>query len=346
VRVQFQPVDVERNSGADRTPLGAERHGLGRVAAGQVDWATGDATDFWSVDVEQGGPILCFLLLDQAASQVRLDGFAPGAGSPVVSVANTGPRRLFVGRATVPAGRLLVRVRHSGGPPSAYSLFLFPAEEDPEAMVAVVRQLVVGQGARASAYLRSREFAADVRSAFVVDAELDEAQLAGAFLAGLGEEVSESRQLVLQLLHAHFRPTLAALDQVRRDTPDDRRGRDAALLVAQRCTELGGLKAYVRAAAELDGVALEVFDPGPNRDPVTANRIRRNAKAVARQAILDAARDDDAHVRLRALTVASRWREPELRTELKDELRRLLSKEPSAMVKRALEAAFPHDASQ
>jgi hypothetical protein len=354
--LNLAPVDPERSSGSDRAPLGATRHSLGRVAHGEVDWVRGDATDFWSVDVEQGGSILCFLFRERPGAELRLDAFAPGVVEPVLSQPHTPGRRLTVTKGVVSGGRLLLRIRQVGGDAGSagYSLFLFPANEKPDALVRVLLRLVGRQGRSARAFMASKAFAQEVKLAVDDEAGLDEAELTEAFLAGIGDRTAEARTLVIHLLHSHFRPTLLALEQVRRSgaTQASRttervsaaeRTRDAALLLARRCGSAPAFEAYLHVLAELEELPAGVLERDSQTfDRAVRGRLGDTATRSLKQAIMDTARDSsDPTTRMTALAAASRWRNSTARTELENELRALLAKDPSPQVRRALERAFP-----
>ena len=59
------------------------------------------------------------------------------------------------------------------------------------------------------------------------------------------------------------------------------------------------------------------------------------------RAVVEAAKDPDPRIRLRALGSASRITDRDLFVRLRDELRRLLGSDAAPMVQRALESAFP-----
>ncbi len=211
-------------------------------------------------------------------------------------------------------------------------------------------RMIGRQPPESRAFLASKEFAREVQICLATDAGLSSSDLALAVLASLGDRVDEARHLALHLLHVHFRPSLEALESVRRKAlasdrqhgarTAGRRSRDAALLLAQRCADQ---RVYERVLLAISDAGPELTDPSsPLDDSTHADEIKPTARRILRKAVHDAARDSsDPRIRLRALAAASRWEEPGLKRQLRRELRQLLQQDASPMVRRALERVFP-----
>lgn len=345
LEVSMKPVDPERRSGEDATPLGASRLRLRRVGSGSVDLRSGDATDFWSFQVAQPGPMLFFLFRHRMRDGVVAEGVEPGRRAPLFRIAPEprDERRLLVALCNPKvAGPVLVRVRQVVPRGQAsYSLIPFPREQDPFELIRVLFGLVGREAGRArAAFLGSRAFAGEIAAALKDVANLDEKAVALSLLEILGPRtrVSEARHLALNLMELHFQPPLPALEAVRREERMAGRGqgagaraRDAGLLLAlRRPGPRSYLPVYLGAGAG--------EKPGDR-----TKRIKQleEARKVLQLIVMDAAGDRDPRIRLRALTTAARLVEPALLARLRRDLRRKLQGDPSPMVQRALETYFP-----
>jgi hypothetical protein len=370
VELTLEQIDPDRKSGLDRTPLGAQRLGLRRVASDSVHLLEGDATDFYLVDVEEPGRLYCFLLRHRTDSRVVMEAFLPGERDPLWRTDPLGERRLLLASADVPAGSILVRIRQLEGDlrRAPYALMLHPREDDPRGLVRSLFRLVGREATRTKApFLGSREFAREVALALAAEAKLEPESLSLALLEVLGHH-SEARHLALHLLEVHFPPPLASLEEVRRqsfdtsgaragDPEDDlgqdatlretrRRSLDAGLLLALRCgtdcrrIDRGYLPVFyeceaVRTADDPEGVT-----PLARLRPRQTESLRERAQQVLCGIVERAGNDPDPQIRLRALAVASRCTDPRLNAYLMRTLRQALEDDPSPRVRRALEHTF------
>ncbi|MCO5167941.1 MAG: hypothetical protein M9894_16480 [Planctomycetes bacterium] len=269
VSLKVERVDPEARSGADRTPLGAVVHDLGRVVSGRLDLADGDGTDLHAIDARAGQPIVAVLLRREPRARAIARAYPPDFSAPLFTLEPPPHRWLSVARAEVAAGRTFVRVATLDGRPTTYHLLLAPAGQ-PEALVRALFRLVARAAEDRLPYLGSREFARELAVGLTFGAGLDPPAVARAVLAELGHRRAEARHLALHLLEAHFPPAPDALEETYRQAADGPRGLDAGLLLAaQRPNELRTDDVVARAQRDPDpsiklralDLALRVDDP-------------------------------------------------------------------------------------
>jgi hypothetical protein len=329
VELRVEPNEPDRASGTDCALLGARPVPLRRAVRGELDREAGDATDLWTLDLDQPTEVWC-ALLRPAAAVLAVEAFGPRLGEtalrwpeddgtvaslpppqtgseagrltdrpPLVSV---GPRsalrpqagtRLSIGRASLPAGRCVLRVRALRGGGLRYGLIVV-SQDDPEGLVRALFRLISRESQLGWPALQEPAFVREVAQALSHGAGLKAADALSAVLAELGHRTPAVRRLALGLLETHYPPALLALDRVVR-TGAGPRARDAELLLALR-------------------------RPG---DSSYAGLVRR------------ASGDPDPRIRLRALVVASRIGDEELRQSLLG----LFEADPSPLVRRALARA-------
>lgn len=256
VTLEVTAVDPEADSGADRTPLGAAAHDLGRVTSGHLDLPGGDGSDLLAIDAPRGaGPIpaVAMLLRREPRARIVARGFPPAFDAALFDLASAPNRWLAVARTALPPGRTFVRVSCVDGPPSAYHLLL-ARSDDPQGLVRALFRMVARVASDRLPYLQSREFASEVAVGLTFGAGLDPLAVSQAVLSEFGHRTAEVRHLALNLLDTHFPPPAAALDEVYRSADDPSRALDAGLLLAaQRPNE----------ARTDDVVARAVRDPDP-----------------------------------------------------------------------------------
>ncbi len=361
VPLTVDPIDPERASGDDCTPLGATSLPLRRVGADTVHLLGGDATDFWCVEPDAPAtgteeparvPLLALLYRHRPDSGVTVEAFSLRRGDPLWRSEGGSRRHLLVARVERGGGApLLLRVRHWGERPEPcpYSVLVFPRDEDPAPLVRSLFRLVGREAGRTRApFLGSRAFAREVFQVLVTEAGYPREALSAALLEVLGHRIREARHLALHLLEVFVPPSLSELERVRAEAersshPDERRrSLDAGLLVALRIATARDFRAYIPIFVQaVRAEAPERYPQGALRDPHLLQRAQQETLASLHRTVLEAARDPDQRIRLRALATAARLAYAKLLGALGDELRGVLADDPSLAVRRALASTFP-----
>jgi hypothetical protein len=358
--LEVRRVDPDRASGMDRTPLGAQPLAVRLAGRGSVCVLSGDATDHWRLEPNEGGQHLVFLYLRNPSSEVVVEGWVQGEAAARWTVRPRGRRLVALRRSLHPGGQLL-RVRQAAprGPAglTGYALLVHPVERDASSLLRTLFRLVSSEASRKgqrSAFLGSRAFALDTYRCLREDGGLSADLLATALLDQLGHRIPEARHLALNLLGVYLPPKLIELETARRG--GGRRGADAGLLLTARSTTV---RAYIsvwrQVQAELEHRRRRADAPAADEEDAEPLVVRPwgqlrlgeredvtwAVEDALTQGVLIAAGDSDVRMRLRAVAACARIQDQALRVRLRAQLEERLSRDPSRRVQRALLTAFP-----
>ncbi len=207
VELTVAAFDAEGASGADAKPVGARPLALGKLDRDTLNYAGGDRTDFWALEVPAAGWIEGFVCHPNGLLTIQWR-----TGNDSGAVEDSQGNRI---RAEVSAGKRLLRLRSKawGAWESPYALFFAPVREDGKGREALVRALL--------------ELATDERfGCDGVEEDLLE-ELGGdaaeaAWIAGLDHPSAAARGLAIRGVQIRrVRSAVAKLAQLAKSDPDE-----------------------------------------------------------------------------------------------------------------------------
>ena len=242
-------VDPERDSGLDRTPLGARNLPVRRVVSETVSVADGDSSDLWRFEARAPAHHLAVVLRRESEATIDVSIHSPSMHETHLRGRLVEGRHLRILPTVSPlrAGPALLRVRQLSGQQTTHYSLVVVRRDDTLGLVRTLFRLV----ARAESeqpYLDTQDFAREVYEALALDAKLDREAVTLGVLAELGHRSRAGRRLALRLLEHSFRPDEEALRNVYMGA-DGSRSLDGGLLLALRHPNDSGYAKLVELAA-------------------------------------------------------------------------------------------------